>query len=68
MTSGWQGALYFRRYGRELVLKTGDFVQETLGGATVVRLTDGITLRYLAIPAESPRGGGAAGSKNFLSS
>ena len=36
MTSGEQGARYFRRYGRELVLKkNGDFVEEKLGGATV---------------------------------
>ena len=32
MTSGRQGAPSFRRYGRELVSKTGDFVKEKLGG------------------------------------
>ena len=32
MTSGRQGASYFRRYGRELASKTGDFVKEKLGG------------------------------------
>ena len=31
MASGWQEAPYFRRYDRELVLKTGDFVEEKLG-------------------------------------
>ena len=38
MTSGWQGAPHFRRYGRELVFVTGDFVKRKVGGATVVRL------------------------------
>ena len=39
MTSGWQGAPYFRRHDRESAgFKTGDFVQEQLGGATVERL------------------------------
>ena len=33
MTSGRQGAPYFRRYGRELVSKTGDFVEENFGGS-----------------------------------
>ena len=31
MTSGCQGTQYFRRYNRELVSKTGDFVKEKLG-------------------------------------
>ena len=39
MTSGWQGAPYFRRYGRELVFKTGDSVKEMLGGANVAPLS-----------------------------
>ena len=43
MTSGGQGAPFFRRYGRELVSKTGDFVEEKLGGATVERLIRGIS-------------------------
>ena len=32
MTSGWQGTPDFRRYGRERVYKTGDFVKQKLGG------------------------------------
>ena len=32
ITSGWQGAPYFRRYGRELGFKTGDFVKENVRG------------------------------------
>ena len=31
-TSEWQGAPYFRRYGRELALKPSITVQEKLGG------------------------------------
>ena len=31
-TSGWQGAPYFKIFGRDLVSKTGDFVQQKLGG------------------------------------
>ena len=31
MTSGCQGTQYFRRYDRELVSKTGDFVEQKLG-------------------------------------
>ena len=40
ITSGWQGAPHFRRYGREL-FKTGDTVKEKykLGRATVERLS-----------------------------
>ena len=39
MTSGAQGAPYFRRYGRELAgFETGDFVEKMLGGTTVERL------------------------------
>ena len=32
MTSRWQGAPCFRRYGRELVSKTKDFVSRNVGG------------------------------------
>ena len=32
MAWGWQGSPYFWRYRRELVIKTGDFVKEKLGG------------------------------------
>ena len=32
MTSGWQGAPYFRIYSQEMVFKTGDIVKEKLGG------------------------------------
>ena len=39
MTSGWRGAPYFRRYGREPVLKTGDFVKEKLEGGVYRRTT-----------------------------
>ena len=31
MTSGWQGASYFRRHGREMVSKPAIFVKEKLG-------------------------------------
>ena len=38
MTSGWQGAACFRRYGRELVSKPAILLKEVMEGAIVVRL------------------------------
>ena len=38
MTSGWQGAPYFRRYGRELVSITGGFVKKKLRWSAAERL------------------------------
>ena len=38
MTSGGQGAPFYRRYGRTLVIEAGDFAEEMLRGATVERL------------------------------
>ena len=38
MTSGWQGAPRFRRYGRESVSKPAISLNRSSGGATVVRL------------------------------
>ena len=39
MTSGWQGAPHFRRYGRELVSKPAISFFRKIGGAIVERLT-----------------------------
>ena len=38
MTSGWQGAAYFRRYPAGSWFQRGDFVQEKMQGATVEQL------------------------------
>ena len=38
MASGWQGASYFRRYGRELVSKPAISLKKNWGGAIVQRL------------------------------
>ena len=38
MTSGWQGAPYFRSYGRELASKPAISLKKSWGGAIVERL------------------------------
>ena len=49
MTPGWQGAPYFRRYGRELVSTTGDFVEKKIGGATAERLPNTFTRKIVIL-------------------
>ena len=56
MTSGWQGARYFRRYGGELVSKPAISLKEKLGGGVYYRGTIHFTSPFGLQGAAAPDG------------